>query len=673
MAIVRMKRLRILALEKDRSQLLDLLQRLGCVQVESQTGKFSDPEWGEQLCKPETLLEETKARVSTVKNALDAMTKYAGVKDSIVKKLFTARPEMTLPELQKETFLDEMQSGAEEIIDRARRITELSAERGRAEARLAAFYPWRELDIPLDYEKTNFLAFCPGICPSGADTNELQRILREEASAAEAFVISKSDTESFIAVLYHPDTEEETMDLLKSFGFSRMEFKDVSGTASQNIEELRIQLREMEEEQEAARNGLADFAPRVNDLRQALDALTVRMQREEAAERLLVSGRIFYLEGWAPEKIIPALEKILGRYECAFESRAPETGEDPPVLLQSGGRMKKMVESLSMVTGMYALPKYDNIDPNPLIAPFYILFFGMMYADVAYGLILAALGFIITRKSRPKGMMGQAFRLMQFCGLSAAVFGFIFGGFFSDIISVIGQTFFGASDAAGNPTWVFPALWVNPMDSENNGPMTVLIFSLVLGVIQLITGMVIKMYIMIRDGHPVAAVLEIVPWWCFFASIALTVLVGGIYWIIGGLVLLVLTQGYQKKGIAKKLFGGVTKLYDITSYLSDVLSYSRLMALGLAGGVIGSVFNQLGSMPAVIPVAGPIIFLVIFLAGHTFNFTINIIGTYVHAARLQYIEYFSKFYDSPGEPFKPLQAATKYVDIVERGDTPQKA
>ncbi|MDR1669371.1 MAG: V-type ATP synthase subunit I [Oscillospiraceae bacterium] len=668
-----MKRLRILALEKDRSQLLDLLQRLGCVQIESQSAKIGDPEWGGLMGRSETALEETKAKASAVKNALEALSKYAGIKESMVKKLFTARPEMTLTELQKENFLSEMQTGAEEIIERSRRITELSAERGRTEARLAAFLPWRELDVPLDYQGSKVLSFCPGICPAAADTGELQRILREESSAAEAFLVSKTDTESYIAVLYHPGAEEETMNLLKSFGFSRMDFKDVSGTADQNIDLLRVKLREMEEEQEAAKAGLADYAPRVNDLRQALDALTVKIQREEAAERVAVCGSAFYLEGWAPEKVIPALEKILSRYEYAYESHAPEPGEEPPVLLQSSGRLKKMVESLSMVTGMYALPKYDNIDPNPLIAPFYILFFGMMYADVAYGLILAALGFLVTRKSHPKGMMGQAFRLMQYCGLSAVFFGFLFGGFFSDIVSVVGQTFFGASDAAGNPTWVFPTLWINPMDSENNGPMTVLVFSMVLGAIQIVAGMIIKMVIMIRDGHPVAAVLEVVPWWCFFVSIALTMLVGGAHWIVGGLVLLVLTQGYAKKGIVKKLFGGVTKLYDITSYLSDVLSYSRLMALGLAGGVIGSVFNKLGAMPATIPVAGPVIFLIIFIAGHSFNFAINIIGTYVHAARLQYIEYFSKFYDSPGEPFKPLQAATKYVDIVERGDTPQKA
>ncbi len=671
MAIVRMKRFRLLAPEKDRSQLLDLLQRLGCVQVEAQTERAGDEEWSKLVSRPETTLEETKQKISAVKNALDVLSKYT--KDSMIKKLFTARPEMTLSELQKPAFLEEIQKDAGEILECARHISELSAERGRTEARLAALAPWRKLDIPLDYKGSKVLAFCPGICPAAADMGELQRILREEASAAEAFIISRSDTESYVVVLYHPDTEEETMVLLKSFGFSRMEFKDIEGTAEQNIVMLNERIREAETEVQSAQKGLSDFAPRISDLRQAMDALTVRLQREEAAEKLLVCGSVFYLDGWAPEKVVPALEKILSRYECAYESRGPEQGEEPPVLLQSGGRLRKIVESMSMVTGMYALPKYDNIDPNPLIAPFYILFFGMMYADVAYGLILAALGYIVTRKSRPKGMMEQAFRLMQFCGLSAAVFGFVFGGFFSDIVSVVGQTFFGASDAAGNPTWAFPTLWVNPMDSENNGPMTVLIFALVLGAIQLITGMVIKMYIMIRDGHPVAAVLETVPWWCFFASIAMTVLVGGVYWIIGGLVLLVLTQGYEKKGFLKKLFGGVTKLYDITSYLSDILSYSRLMALGLAGGVIGSVFNQLSSMPATIPVAGPIIFLVIFLAGHAFNFTINIIGTYVHAARLQYIEYFSKFYDSPGEAFKPLYAGTKYVDIIERDEAPKKA
>ncbi|MDR0292598.1 MAG: V-type ATP synthase subunit I [Oscillospiraceae bacterium] len=660
-----MKHIRLVALESDRAQILELFQRVGCVQVDSQADKLADPEWTELVSKPETELEAARSGVAVLRNALEALAKYADVKESFVKKLFTARPEMTLTELQKESFLSEMTVAAGEIMEGAHRISALAAEKGRLENSLASLSPWINLDIPLDYTGSDVLTFSAGLCPPSADIDEMKRLLREE-SYAEAFLVSRTETESYVAVLYHPGAEEETAGILKSFGFSRMDFKDITGTAAHNIGQLRERIKAVGRETEEAKKILLDYAPGAAGLRQAFDALTVRLQREEAAERLLVSGKVFLLEGWAPESVIPSLVKILERYECAYESRDPEPDEEPPVLLQSGGRFRKMVESLSMVTGMYALPKYHNIDPNPLIAPFYILFFGMMYADVAYGLVLATLGFLVTRKGKPKGMMGNAFRLMQYCGLSAVAFGFVFGGFFSDIVTVLGSTFF-------NAEWAFPTLWVSPTDSANNGPMTVLIFSLVLGAIQLITGMVIKMYIMIRDGHPVAAVLEVVPWWLFFASIALTVTVGGTYWIFAGLVLLVLTQGYSKKGVFGKLFGGITKLYDITSYLSDVLSYSRLMALGLAGGVIGSVFNSLGAMPASIPVAGPVIFLVIFAAGHSFNFAINIIGTYVHAARLQYIEYFSKFYDSPGEPFKPLQAGTKYVDIVERGETPQKA
>lgn len=661
MAIVRMKNIRLLALEKDRESLLELFQRLGCVQVDSQSEKLSDPEWDGLITKPKTALEETRVKVGAVKNAIEALGKYAGIKDSLVSKLFTARPEVTMPELLKDSFLTEMTGAADEILECSRHISALTAEWGRVENRMTSLFPWKDLDIPLDLQNTSYLNFSPGICPATTDINEMRRLLAEE-SAAELFLISRNDNECYLSVLYHPGTEEETAGVLKAFGFSRMDFKDFSGTAAENIEALRTRLKEIEVEREAAKKGLIDFAPRINDLRQAFDALTVRMQREEAAEKLLISGSVFVLEGWAPEQVIPSLEKLLNRYECAYESRSPEPGEEPPVMLRTEGPFRKIVEPLNMVTEMYSLPKYGNIDPNPLITPFYILFFGMMYADVAYGLILLILGYLVTKKSKPKGMMGYAFRLMQSCGLSAIIFGFIFGGFFSDIVTVVGATFF-------NAEWAFPTLWISPTDTVNNGPMTVLIFSMVLGAIQIIAGMIIKGYLLIRDGHPVAAVMEVIPWWCFFGSIAGTVLTGSAVWVIAGLALIVLTQGYKKKGIFGKLFGGVAALYDITGYLGDILSYSRLMALGLAGGVVGSVFNKLGSMPGSVPVAGPIIFLVIFLAGHAFNFSLNIIGTFVHAARLQYIEYFSKFYDSPGNPFRPLRANTKYVDVVEKSST----
>lgn len=194
--------------------------------------------------------------------------------------------------------------------------------------------------------------------------------------------------------------------------------------------------------------------------------------------------------------------------------------------------------------------------------------------------------------------------------------------------------------------------------------MTALLAAVCIGVVHLLTGQIIHIYMGFRDGEGVDALLDVVPWWIVFAGIALLALGMGPVVLIIGVLSLVLTQGRHEKTLFKKLFGGLRSLYDTTSWLSDILSYSRLMALMLATSVIAQVFNTLGTLGGR-TVFGVILFVVVFLIGHVFNIGVNLIGTYVHAARLQYLEFFSKFYKEGGIPFRPLKYDTKYVDIEE--------
>ena len=659
MAIVRMKRVRLLALEKDRDFLLDKLQKLGCVQIDSQTARLDDPEWAGLVNPPKTELAKAKEMSALLSQALDTLSTCAGIKNSMIGSLFNARPQMTVDQLLEEGFLSEMLDAATEITEQAKNISALTAERGRLENRMAALSPWCDMDVPLDFSGSSALDVIFGVCPTTADADSIVKTMDDQGEACQVFVIGSDSDQIYLEVLMHPSSADVAGTILKSFGFSRMVFKDVTGTAANNIADFKAQMAELDSRRDAAKAGLIDFAPRRADLRQAYDAVQVRLQREEAAGLTLSTGQSVFMEGWAPESVIEPLEKFFAQHDCAYETAVPGEDDDVPVLLHSG----KLTQPFSMVTEMYALPKYTNIDPNPLMAPFYALFFGMMFADVGYGLVLFFLGLAVTKKGRPAGMMGNAFKLMMICGVSTVICGLMTGGFFSNSISVIAETFFNTPDVA------LPAL-IDPLSE----PLLMLGISLVLGVVHIIVGMAIKMYLLFRDGHPVAACLEVLPWWFLFTAIALLGLnmtgiisfAYGVEMLIAGFVLIVLTQGYAKKGIFKKLFGGIAALYNATAYLSDILSYSRIMALGLAGGVIGMVFNTLGAMPgsmAFVPL-GVLLFAVIFVAGHIFNIGVSVIGTYVHAARLQYIEYFSKFYESDGKPFVPLRLKTKYTEII---------
>ncbi|MBQ1579511.1 MAG: hypothetical protein IIZ86_00070, partial [Firmicutes bacterium] len=299
---------------------------------------------------------------------------------------------------------------------------------------------------------------------------------------------------------------------------------------------------------------------------------------------------------------------------CAWELSDPTAEDKVPIRLQNNA----VTRPLNMVTEMYSLPDYRNVDPNPLIAPFFCIFFGMMFNDLGYGLVFIILSLIVQKKFKLTGGTKNMIRLVLECGVTTAIFGIITGSFFGDAIPVVAKLL-------GKEVTI-PSL-LNPLAD----PMSVLILSLVLGVIQILFGMGVKAYILIRDGKPLDALFDVGSWWLLFAGIAVGAL-RGFWWIaIAGVAALVLTQGRAKPTIPGKIVGGIASLYDITSYFSDILSYSRLMALMLAGGIVASIVNVLGSL-----FGSVILFIPIFVIGHVFNIGINVIGTYVHAARLSY-------------------------------------
>jgi V/A-type H+-transporting ATPase subunit I len=278
-----------------------------------------------------------------------------------------------------------------------------------------------------------------------------------------------------------------------------------------------------------------------------------------------------------------------------------------------------------------------------------------MFADVAYGLVIFGICLAIIKLYHPKKTMGRMFHLGLWLGGSTAFCGIFVGGFFGNLLEVFYENFL---PNATMPGWMVAfnnGLVVNPVQD----PMTVLIIALAIGCVQLVMGQCIHIYMGFRDGTALDAILDVVPWWIVFAGIAILALQGTPWGLVAGAVALLVTQGRHAPTIPGKIFGGIKSWYDITSWLSDILSYARLMALMLATSVIAMVFNTLGALPKNI-----IAFIIIFLIGHVFNIGVNVIGTYVHAARLQYLEYFGKFYQDGGIPFRPLQYDTKYVDVV---------
>jgi len=642
--IVKMKKLNLFAMLPDRDALLHELMLLGCVEVLPQSEKLSDPALSEILGRVRGSERDYRGLYTKVVSALGILDKHAPVKSGI----FTARPEVGAKEIFSDDLICRIEEVSLQLEAYQNKISSLQAEASRLEASRLSLEPWKSNELPLDYTDTENVRIMAGTTPPSITAELLRAELSKAAEEFEVIPVSSDREQNCVIVLCHKAVMGEVMTVLRNCSFSRVVFGALKGTAAENIEEMGRHMVSIEQDVSAEKEKIRSLSHHRGDIKLCIDALAQELSKREAAEKLLATESVFSLEGWvtAPEE--KKVEELLSRYACAYEfaDPAPEETEAVPIKLKNN----KLTEPLTMVTEMYSLPAYDGIDPNPLIMPFFSIFFGIMYGDIGYGLILLIVGILARTKMKPRGVLKYMTGLLIICGITSVIAGAAFASFFGNSIPVVTKML-----GFGEKNPLLALQLIDPMKD----PLTLLIGSLIIGMFQIIVGMAIKVYMLIRDGHLLDALFDIGSWWLLFAGIALGAL-KGIWWVaLAGVAALVLTQGRGKPTIVGKIIGGVASLYNITSYFGDVLSYARLMALVLATSVIGNVINLLGSLTGNI-----VFFAVIFIAGHGFSMAINIIGTYVHAARLQYLEYFGKFYIDGGRAFRPLRVDTKYVDVI---------
>ena len=667
MSIVKMKRLRLIGMQSERESMLRQLQHLGCVEIDEPGDRKDDPDWA-SLTRPDTgALNEARDARSSVENALKALKKYGPKQKG---GLLTPRPVITEGELFDDGAYRTGLADAGQLVALERKISALYAEQNKLRTQKLALAPWLALDIPLETASTPEVAVSFGTVAASTDLDAMDRALGAVTDLYELMRAGADNELKYLVFLCHRSAEEDCQGVLKEYGFSRAALRGWTGTAAENDKRLDEQMADAARELESTIAQVGEYASRKGALEQCLDRADQEIAREEARCRLLDSSSAFFLEGWVPVPDEKKLLEQLGQYTCCWETQDPAPEDYPvvPVKLKNN----RFTEPLTTITEMYSLPAYDGVDPNGLMMPFYVFFFGFMFADLGYGLILAGACAFINHKVHPKGGFGQLIRLMIMCGISSAVIGFFTGGFFSDFLAQF-------TSMLGLSQPVIPFLSVpdgvtgvpGPLLNVMGDPMTVLVFALAVGFVQIVVGMAVKFWMLCRRGQVVDAILDIGTWWVIFVGIGLFAAgignVAGypVVLIIGCLMLL--GQGRTAKGFGKvtAIIGAVYN--GVTGYFGDILSYSRLMVMMLAGSVIGQVFNILGAMPGggMPPAIGIPIFFIIFIIGHAFNIGLNVIGTYVHTSRLQYLEFFKQFYEEGGRPWRPLNIATKYVDIKE--------
>ena len=643
MAIVKMKRLRMVAMVRDREELLRRLQRMGCVEIVQPEEDPDDPAWA-ALTRPEqgglAAAHEEKAQAE---RALEVLKRYKALPKA---GLLSPKPGVQEGALFDEAGAQSARDTAKQINDLDRRLAAIRAEENKLEAQKAVLEPWAALDLSLETGSTPQVTIQLGTLPANVPMNQAEGEVRAAGELAQLTEASADRESCYCMLVCHASQAEAVLEALKALGWSRASLRDWTGTAKENLDRLSLEHKALEEEAVSIEEKLAGMGQNAPELRRLSDLAGTAVSREECRGRLMDTGQTFLLEGWVPEENWPGLKQELDKYPCAFEvsDPAPEEYGKVPVRLKNN----MLTKPLNMVTEMYSLPAYGTLDPNPLMAPFFILFYGIMMADMGYGLLMMLAGGIILKKKKPGGTFGHLCGLLVLCGVTTFIMGALTGGFFGDFLTQVVKLTTGGDFA-------LPALFT-PLEDT----MMILVGAMCLGFVQIITGMAVSFVSKLKHGQVLDAVFEEVTWWVVFAGLGLMIVGITPIVLIIGLVMVVAGPVVQNKGFGK-ITGIFGSLYNhVTGYFGDILSYSRLMALMLAGSVIAQVFNTLGAIPGNI-----VIFLIISFAGNALNFALNLLGCYVHDLRLQCLEYFGKFYQDGGRPFRPLDLNTKYYEVVK--------
>ncbi len=649
--ILKMQKLTLIGFLADKESLLRDMMKKKCVQIEGP----------ENIRDYESISEMTVAGVSQTYELEQDLAKFTSAIRAVSPYeekggLFAKKEQADFSVMLDQKLYETAVLLRDEINGIVKQIAEQKNASSRAQLQITALEPWKDLDLDLSVTQTRSTALMYLTAAADVNLEELEKDLLEASPLCYIHKVSSSSEMSCLLVLYHKDAQDAVMEVIKGFNTNRPDFASCKGTAAENISLLKNQIDTSTQEIERLTEQLKAAAESAQLLKTGSDMISVQIDDQKVRENIFQTQSVFALTGWIAEEDADKVKKLLDRYSCYYTLEQPAEGDDPPVKLKNN----KFVQPYELITEMYSLPTPDGIDPTPMLTPFFILFFGMMLADAGYGLLIFLLCFIGLKKFKPdEGFLKSAMQIGTSCGLSTMFWGVMYGGYFGNLIPQVAESWFGK-------TITIPAVF-----DMLNDPMSIMILSFLLGAVHLFTGMGIKIYMLAKRGHLMDGLMDVGLWYLILVGLPMMVLpavanVGKILAIVGA-VGLILTQGRHEKNILMKPIKGVMSLYDITGYLSDVLSYSRVLALGLAGGIIANVFNLLGTMPG-FNLIGVIAFLLIFVIGHVFNLAISGLGAYVHTSRLQYVEFFGKFYEAGGKPFRPFQANTKYTLISDKED-----
>ncbi len=677
-----MEKLAVIGLSNTKDKLIADLADLGVVEITERfipgADEIKDPDAPEalesqasEIKKPQEVFDKVdgdldfvstiEGEMSRTDTALDTLKRYSKEKEPLFATKKVINGERLKDLLNRRA---EIEGYISSILRLNYRLHMTDEKINKMSSDLASLKPWIVYDVPLDISETKFTNIELGVVPSTVNLDNIKEKFSELELPSDISVVNSDRELIYLAVVMMKEGTDNVLGILKQYGFTQLPFQGFEGRVSDNIEKITKQIDEQKDVRRELEDEVAGYGKMQQDIEFLSDYLTIERDRERIKSKMRVTKRTFNFEGWVPSHLKDGVERILDRYGCHYEYREPLEGEEVPVMIENSAA----VTPFEAVTQMYSMPDYKGFDPTKWFAIFYAMFFGIMLSDAGYGLVITIATFVALKKFELEGMTKKMVKMFMYCGIATVFWGAMFGGWFGDLIPVVADVLF------GKKVEIKP-IWFNPIDD----PTRLLIWSLGFGVVHIFLGMAINAYMLIKRGHFWDAVFDVFSWYVLIIGAIMYGALGnsnpmfgkiGLYMAVIGAAVLLLTGGRKNKGFGK-VTGGLGALYGITGYVSDILSYSRLLALGLATGVIASVVNTMGSLGGR-GIVSFIVLIVVGIVGHSFNMAINILGAFVHSSRLQYIEFFGKFYEDGGEEFDPFRNETKYIRILKESDGGEK-
>ena len=655
MAIVKMSKFDLVVFAEQRAKVLKKLQKFKEVnfvdiELHDENGELSkDAVEGVTKYVNNEELTHIDERLYQLSNAISLIKKYDERKTRL-RDVIHGNENYTFDELAKKVLTYDWKKVSSELNKIGTQYSQIKSEISKKYMRYDEIDLWERLDVnPKELKNLKKVNTFLGTVPIKLKGTFIDGISELDKTYYEELKIVKDEVYYLVISSIDESEKEKLAEVFRNSSFT-VENLDIDAVPQDYKNGLQKEISELKKEKRRLKAQIKTYSEDLTDLQAVYEYMQNKKLRIVESEKLAQTENTILIKGWIPTEKVSEFEKVIkdeagDNYYLTFTD-ADRDDATVPIKLKNG----KVASTFENLTGMYAYPRYNEIDPTPLFTPFYILFFGMMGADVGYGLVLLLATMFVLKVVNLSSQMRKSIKFFFYLSFSVIFWGLLYGSYFGATI---------------------PGMWrlVDPASQYND----LLIGSIVFGIVHIFVGLAIKAYMLIRDGKSLEAVYDVLFWYMaliggmlflIFKLMNLSAVVANVsMWVmIAGMAGIVLTGGREAKGVGAKLGGGLYSLYGISSYVGDFVSYSRLMALGLSGGFIASAINMIAGMISGSWV-GMIFIPVILIAGHLFNMFLSFLGAYVHTSRLMYVEYFGKFYEGGGKPFKDFRTENKYINL----------